>query len=174
MRKILLGIIVIIVLLVIIFAIMRKTPAPATSTTTTQATNSIDYSANASASNKQAGDAFLADNKKKSDVVTLPNGLQYKILQARAGEKPTPTSVVVVDFEGRTLDGRIFQAGNNQTVSVNNFIPGIKQALPLMTAGSTWVIYVPSALGYGEKGNDKIGPNETLIVRVHLNSVQPK
>lgn len=122
---------------------------------------------------KQTGDAFLKANKAKPGVVTLPDGLQYKIINAGRGPKPGPNDVVTVDYEGKLIDGTVFdsssQHGGAANFTVNQVIPGWVEALQLMPTGSTWEIYIPSDLAYGERGAPpSIGPNETLIFKVKL------
>lgn len=127
--------------------------------------------------NKQLGGAFLEANKDRLGVVTTPSGLQYKVIAAGSGPKPTDNDVVTVDYEGRLLDGKIFDSsyerGQPMTFRVNAVIAGWQEALKLMPAGSTWELYIPSELAYGEQGaQGAIGPNEVLIFKVHLISVQ--
>jgi FKBP-type peptidyl-prolyl cis-trans isomerase len=129
--------------------------------------------------NKQAGEAFLAENKKKEGVVTLPSGLQYKILKAGDGIKPTAEDTVVCQYRGTLIDGKEFDSSfkRNQpaTFQVNRVIKGWTEALQLMPVGSKWQLFIPSALAYGEAspGAD-IPPDSTLIFEVELVSIQPK
>ena len=132
------------------------------------------------AKNAQAGEAFLAANKTKDDVVTLPSGLQYKILQPGTGAKPTATDTVVCNYRGTHLDGTEFDSsykrGQAAKFPVSGVIKGWTEALLLMPVGSKWEIFIPSSLAYGETGTPRggpIGPNETLIFDVELISVQP-
>ena len=123
--------------------------------------------------NKQAGDAFLSTNKTKQGVVTLPSGLQYKIITNAKGVKPAKEDEVTVEYTGRLIDGTVFdstdKAGKPATFKVSQVIPGWTEALQLMPAGSTWEIYVPSNLAYGPRSvGGHIGTNETLIFSVHL------
>jgi len=127
--------------------------------------------------NQEAGEKFLADNKKKADVVTLPSGLQYKVLVAGNGAKPTQDDTVLVEYKGTLLDGTVFDTteGKAQPASmpVKVGIPGWQEAIKLMPAGSKWELYVPSSLAYGPNGaGGKIGPNETLKFEVKLVSIQ--
>lgn len=127
--------------------------------------------------NKAKGDAFLAQNKAKAGVVTLPSGLQYKIVTAGTGDKPTKDSEVTVEYTGKLLDGTVFdstdKAGKPASFKVTQVIPGWTEALQLMPAGSTWELYVPANLAYGSRNvGGPIGPNETLIFNVHLISVK--
>lgn len=123
--------------------------------------------------NQAQGDAFLKANKKKPGVITTEDGLQYKILTAGKGEKPTDTDSVTVDYEGKLINGTVFdssyQRGQPATFPVNGVIPGWTEALKLMPVGSTWELYIPAQLAYGEQGAPpSIGPNETLIFKVKL------
>lgn len=134
--------------------------------------------------NRIAGEKFLAENAKKDSVVTLPSGLQYKIIKAGTGEKPGENSKVEVNYEGRLIDGTVFDSSYKrnkpQEFSVNGVVPGFSEALKLMPAGSTWEIYIPQELAYGarETRNSPIKPFSTLIFKVELISVkaapQPK
>lgn len=130
------------------------------------------------AANKTAGDAFLADNKTKEGVVTLPSGLQYKVLQQGTGPKPTPDDSVVCNYRGTLLDGTEFDSsykrGEPATFPVKGVIKGWTEALPLMPVGSKWQLFIPSDLAYGERGaGQQIGPNSTLVFEVELLSIQP-
>ncbi|MFC3908418.1 FKBP-type peptidyl-prolyl cis-trans isomerase N-terminal domain-containing protein [Legionella dresdenensis] len=127
--------------------------------------------------NKAKGDAFLAQNKSKEGVVTLPSGLQYKVLEAGNGAKPSRDDTVTVEYTGRLINGEVFdsteKAGKPATFKVSQVIPGWTEALQLMPSGSTWEVYVPSSLAYGERSiGGPIGPNETLIFKIHLISVK--
>ena len=129
--------------------------------------------------NKREGEIFLEANKKKEGVQTLPSGLQYKVLKAGAGKKPTTTDTVTVHYRGTLIDGKEFdssyQRGKPATFPVNGVIPGWTEALPLMEEGAQWELFIPSNLAYGERsaGGD-IGPNATLIFEVELISVEEK
>jgi FKBP-type peptidyl-prolyl cis-trans isomerase FklB len=129
--------------------------------------------------NKQAGEAFLAENKKKEGVVTLPSGLQYKILKAGDGKKPTAEDTVVCQYRGTLIDGKEFDSSykRNQpaTFPVNRVIKGWTEALQLMPAGSKWQLFIPPDLAYGERGaGEAVPPNSTLIFEVELISITPK
>lgn len=124
-------------------------------------------------SKKMSGEAFLAINKNKQGVVTLPDGLQYKVIVQGTGAQPTDADTVTVDYAGTLIDGTEFDSsykrGQPATFPVSGVIPGWTEALKLMKAGSTWELYIPSALAYAEHGAPPvIGPNETLIFKVHL------
>lgn len=127
--------------------------------------------------NKSKGEAFLNQNKGKEGVVTLPSGLQYKIISTGSGAKPSKDDVVTVEYTGRTIDGQVFdstdKAGKPATFKVSQVIPGWTEALQLMPAGSTWEVYIPAGLAYGPRSvGGPIGPNETLIFKIHLVSVK--
>ena len=129
--------------------------------------------------NKQAGQQFLATNKTKEGVVTLPDGLQYKILKEGAGPKPTATDTVTVNYRGTLINGAEFDSSykRNQptTFGVNQVIKGWTEALQLMPVGSKWQLFIPSDLAYGERSPaPEIGPNSTLIFDVELLSIQDK
>ena len=129
--------------------------------------------------NKKDGDAFLAANKGKEGVVTLPSGLQYKILTAGKGPKPTADDSVVCNYRGTLINGTEFASsykrGEPATFPVSGVIKGWTEALQLMPVGSKWQLFVPSDLAYGERGpSPEIGPNSTLIFEVELLSIQDK
>lgn len=129
--------------------------------------------------NKKAGDAFLAENQKKEGVVTLPSGLQYRILKAGDGKKPTIDGTVVCHYRGTLVDGTEFDSSykRNQpaTFPVKGVIKGWTEALQLMPVGSKWQLFIPPDLAYGERGaGTAIGPNATLIFEVELISIQEK
>jgi FKBP-type peptidyl-prolyl cis-trans isomerase len=131
------------------------------------------------AENKKSGDAFLAENKTKEGVVTLPSGLQYKILTAGTGPKPTATDTVVCQYKGTLLDGTEFDSsykrGQPATFAVGRIIKGWTEALQLMPVGSKWQLFIPADLAYGERGaGGVIPPNATLIFEVELVSIQGK
>lgn len=127
--------------------------------------------------NKVKGETFLNQNKAKDGVVTLPSGLQYKIIEKGDGTKPTKDDTVTVEYTGRLVDGEIFDStektGKPATFKVSQVIPGWTEALQLMPTGSTWEIYVPSNLAYGPRSvGGPIGPNEALIFKVRLLAVK--
>ncbi|RJR43936.1 MAG: FKBP-type peptidyl-prolyl cis-trans isomerase [Deltaproteobacteria bacterium] len=127
--------------------------------------------------NKKEGEAFLAENKKKEGVVTLPSGLQYKILKAGEGKKPKPEDMVEVHYRGTLINGTEFdsshKAGKPIIFKVTGVIPGWTEALKLMPAGSKWQLFIPSNLAYGERGSGAvIGPNATLIFEVELLAIK--
>jgi FKBP-type peptidyl-prolyl cis-trans isomerase len=129
--------------------------------------------------NKKAGDAFLAENKTKEGVVTLPDGLQYKILKEGSGAKPTATDSVVCNYRGTLINGTEFDSsykrGQPATFPVGGVIKGWTEALQLMPVGSKWQLFIPSALAYGERApGGEIGPNSTLIFDIELLSIEQK
>lgn len=129
--------------------------------------------------NKKEGDAFLAANKTKPGVVTLPSGLQYKILKQGTGPKPTESDTVVCNYKGTLINGTEFDSsekhGGPATFPVGQVIKGWTEALQLMPVGSKWQLFVPADLAYGEQGQPPdIGPNATLIFEVELLSIQGK
>jgi FKBP-type peptidyl-prolyl cis-trans isomerase len=129
------------------------------------------------AENKKKGEAFLAENTKKEGVVTLPSGLQYKVITAGQGKKPVESDTVLCNYKGTFIDGTEFdsseQAGKPVAFDVKNILPGFKEALLLMPVGSKWQLFIPSELAYGERGaGNVIAPNSTLIFEVELVSIQ--
>lgn len=127
--------------------------------------------------NKAKGEAFLSQNKSKTGVVTLPDGLQYKIVKSGTGAKPAKEDTVTVEYTGRLISGEVFDStdktGKPATFKLSQVIPGWTEALQLMPAGSTWEVYVPAALAYGSRSvGGPIGPNEALIFNIHLISVK--
>jgi FKBP-type peptidyl-prolyl cis-trans isomerase FklB len=129
-------------------------------------------------SNKKDGAAFLAANATKPGVVTLPSGLQYKVLTPGTGPKPTATDSVVCNYRGTLLDNTEFDSsykrGQPMTFPVSGVIKGWTEALQLMPVGSKWQLFVPSDLAYGERAQGPGGPNATLVFEVELMSIQPK
>ena len=128
------------------------------------------------ATNKAAGEKFLAENKAKPGVVTLPSGLQYKIITAGNGNKPSLDNTVTVHYEGSLLDGKVFdssyQRGEPIQLQVNGVIKGWQEVLPLMPVGAKWQVFIPAELGYGEGGaGGDIGPNSTLLFDIELISI---
>jgi FKBP-type peptidyl-prolyl cis-trans isomerase FklB len=127
--------------------------------------------------NKKEGDAFLAANKTKEGVVTLPSGLQYKILTPGTGPKPTASDTVVCNYRGTLIDGKEFDSsykrGQPATFAVGGVIKGWTEALQLMPVGSKWQLFIPSDLAYAERGaGADIGPNATLVFEVELLSIK--
>jgi len=127
--------------------------------------------------NRAQGESYLAENKTKPGVVTLPSGLQYKIIKEGQGESPSANDQVTVNYRGTLIDGTEFDSsykrGEPATFGVGGVIKGWTEALQLMKPGSKWELYIPSALAYGERGSGaQIGPNSTLIFDVELISVK--
>jgi FKBP-type peptidyl-prolyl cis-trans isomerase len=127
--------------------------------------------------NKKDGESFLAENKKKEGVKTLPSGLQYKVIKEGTGKTPKVTDTVTTNYRGTVIDGTEFDSsykrGQPTTFPVNGVIRGWTEALQLMKTGSKWQLFVPSDLAYGERGaGPQIGPNAVLIFEVELLSVQ--
>lgn len=131
------------------------------------------------ADNQKAGDAFLKDNANKEGVKTTASGLQYKVLKSgKGGQHPEADDTVKVDYEGRLLDGKVFDSsykrGKPVTFKVGEVIPGWQEALKLMQPGDEWEVYIPAKLAYGPAGVGPIGPNQTLIFKVHLIGINPQ
>ncbi|MGD0932205.1 MAG: FKBP-type peptidyl-prolyl cis-trans isomerase [Candidatus Korobacteraceae bacterium] len=131
------------------------------------------------ATNKKDGEAFLAANKTKPGVITLPSGLQYKILKEGTGTKPTPTDSVECNYKGTLINGTEFDSsykrGQPATFPVTGVIKGWTEALQLMPVGSKWQLVLPPDLAYGARGaGDAIGPDETLVFEVELLSIAKK
>ena len=127
--------------------------------------------------NLKEGAAFLAENKKKKGIVTLPSGLQYRILTEGKGKKPNAADTVTTHYKGTLIDGTEFDSsirrGQPASFPVKGVIPGWTEALQLMPVGSKWELFVPSELAYGPRGaGAQIGPNATLIFEVELLSIQ--
>ena len=129
--------------------------------------------------NKKEGEEFLAANKAKEGVTTLPDGLQYKILQEGTGPKPAATDAVTVNYSGTLVNGTEFDSsykrGQPATFNLGGIVKGWTEALQLMPVGSKWQIFIPSNLAYGPSGRPPvIGPNSALVFEVELVSIQPK
>ena len=127
--------------------------------------------------NRKEGEAFLADNKTKEGVLTLPSGLQYRVLKAAEGRKPAEADLVEVNYRGTLINGTEFDNTSRRgepTISpVSGFIPGVKEALTLMPVGSRWQLFIPPSLAYGTRGSgSKIGPNATLIFEMELVAIK--
>lgn len=123
--------------------------------------------------NAKAGNEFLEKNAKRPEVKTTESGLQYEIIREGSGQHPNPHDQVVVHYTGRLIDGTVFDSseerGEPATFPITHVIPGWTEALQLMNPGSTWRLFIPSNLAYGEQGaGGVIGPNQTLIFDVTL------
>ena len=132
-----------------------------------------EQAAKAGENNKKEGEAFLAANAKKEGVKVTKSGLQYKVVKTGEGASPKQTSKVTTHYEGRLLDGTVFDSsykrGAPATFGVTQVIPGWTEALQLMKEGDQWELYIPSNLAYGERGaGGDIGPNSTLIFKIEL------
>jgi FKBP-type peptidyl-prolyl cis-trans isomerase len=128
--------------------------------------------------NKREGETFFSENAKKDGVVTLPSGLQYKILKQADGKKPAIDDQVVCHYRGMLVDGTEFDSSYKRnepvTLPVRSIMAGWTQALQLMPVGSKWQIVIPPQLAYGEKIVAGLGPNATLIFEVELLSIKDK
>ena len=128
--------------------------------------------------NKKAGEQFLAANKKKPGVVTLPSGVQYKVIKEGNGAMPKDTSMVKVNYEGKTIDGKVFDSsykrGEPISLRANQVIKGWTEALVHMPAGSVWEVYIPQELAYGERNQGQIKPFSVLIFKIELLSIGDK
>ena len=126
----------------------------------------------AAAENKNTGDAFLTENRKASGVLTMPSGLQYKIVKQGSGKKPVETDTVEVNYSGTLLNGTEFDKsapGKPAVFKVAGVIAGWSEALRLMPTGSRWQLFIPPQLAYGDRGAGMdIGPNAVLIFDVEL------
>jgi FKBP-type peptidyl-prolyl cis-trans isomerase FklB len=126
--------------------------------------------------NAKTGADFLTKNKTAAGVITTSSGLQYKIIKAGTGALATDTQKVKVDYTGKLLDGKVFdssvQRGEPAIFKVNQVIPGWTEALKLMPVGSKWELYIPSALAYGEQGNQGIPGGSVLIFEVELLGIE--
>jgi len=126
------------------------------------------------ADNLKAAQGFLILNGKQPDVITLPSGLEYKVVHSGPveGAHPGPGDEMKVNYEGKLLNGMVFDSsfarGEPADLPLDGLVPGWMQALPMMRPGDEWIIYVPPALGYGEHGAVGIPPNSLLIFRIQL------
>ncbi len=129
--------------------------------------------------NKKAGEEFLAANKTKEGVVSLPSGLQYRIMREGSGKKPAADDMVEINYRGTLIDGTQFEstydAGKPPTYKVSDprLVAGLREALKLMPVGSKWQLYVPPQLAYGQQGLGRlVGPYSTLIFEVELLNIK--
>ena len=125
--------------------------------------------------NKVAGEKFLEENAKKEDVVVLPSGVQYKVIKEGSGQIPADTSVVVVNYEGRTIDGMVFDSSYDKepvTFPANRVIKGWTEALVHMPVGSIWEVYIPQELAYGDRSTGQLKPFSALIFKIELISIK--
>ena len=123
-----------------------------------------------------SGAAFMQQNGKRKDVVTLPSGLQYQIVKGGSGALPSAGATYTVNYEGKLIDGTVFDSsykrGEPLTFQLDNVIPGWQQALPMMRPGAEWMLYIPANLAYGDQGVGSIPPNSPLIFKVQLISAK--
>jgi FKBP-type peptidyl-prolyl cis-trans isomerase FklB len=130
------------------------------------------------ARNRKQSETFFAENAKKEGVVTLPSGLQYKVLKKGSGKLPKAEDVVVCNYRGALLDGTEIDSSYKRkeptTVPVKGVIAGFAQALQLMPVGSKWQLSIPPQLAYGERATPGFGPNSTLVFDVELLSIKDK
>ncbi len=122
--------------------------------------------------NRAEGEAYLAENAEQDGVTITDSGLQYRALESGDGETPATDDTVEVHYEGKLIDGTVFDSsyerGEPVSFQVGQVIPGWQEALQLMNVGDVWEIVIPSDLAYGDQGQGPIGPNETLIFKVEL------
>jgi FKBP-type peptidyl-prolyl cis-trans isomerase FklB len=137
-----------------------------------------DFQQKMGAANRKEGEEFLAANKSKEGVVTLPSGLQYKILTQGNGPKPTAGDTVTVNYRGTLINGTEFDSsykrGQPASFPVGKVIKGWTEALQLMPVGSKWELFIPADLAYGDSGNPGIPPGSALIFEVELLSIEQK
>ena len=126
--------------------------------------------------NKTAGEKFLAENAKKEGVKVLPSGVQYKVIKEGSGEIPADSSMVVVNYEGKTIDGKVFDSSYDRkepvTFPANRVIKGWTEALVHMPVGSIWEVYIPQELAYGERSTGQLKPFSALIFKIELVSIK--
>lgn len=133
----------------------------------------VEYNEARAQANAETGRAYLAENSRRSSVVTLPSGLQYEVLQPGAGAQPTEADTVRVHYRGTRIDGVVFDnstaRGEPAEFPLNGVIPGFREAITRMRVGAHWRVVVPGQLAYGQRGaGADIGPNETLIFEISL------
>ncbi len=126
--------------------------------------------------NKAAGEKFLAENAKKEGIKVLPSGVQYKVIKEGSGEIPADSSTVVVNYEGKTIDGKVFDSSYDRkepvTFPANRVIKGWTEALVHMPVGSIWEVYIPQELAYGERSTGQLKPFSALIFKIELISIK--
>lgn len=142
-----------------------------------QATNKAAKEEKLYGANREKGKAFLAENAKKDSVITTPSGLQYKVLVKGTGVVPQKTDRVSVNYEGRLINGTVFDASKNHgdkpaTFRADQVIKGWTEALTMMPVGSKWVLYIPQELAYGSRNAGKIQPYSALIFEVELLGIE--
>jgi len=128
---------------------------------------------------KKEGEAFLAENKKKPGIKTLPSGVQYQVQKEGTGKSPRTTDIVTANYEGRLINGKVFDSsqmhGGPADFPLNQVIRGWTEALPLMKVGSKWTLFIPSELAYGAQPppRSEIRPNDPLIFDIELLGIKP-
>ena len=133
----------------------------------------VEQRAQRAQANLEAGQAFLANNAGRPDVVVLPSGLQYQVLARGTGAQASAQDVVRVHYHGTRIDGSVFDSsvarGEPAQFSLAAVVPGFREAISNMRVGDHWRVYLPSTLAYGERGaGADIGPNEVLIFEIQL------
>ena len=125
--------------------------------------------------NREEGEAYMAENRQRNNVITTPSGLQYEVLVEGSGERPGPEDTVQVHYEGTFIDGTEFDSSYARGVpaefALYQVIKGWTEGLQLMREGSTYRFVIPSDLGYGPGGRGSIPPNSTLVFKVELLSI---
>ncbi|OQX63083.1 MAG: hypothetical protein B5M56_04230 [Desulfococcus sp. 4484_241] len=128
--------------------------------------------------NLEEGKKFLEENKKKKGVVVTKSGLQYMVIKKGNGPKPSRTDQVMVNYKGSTIDGKVFdstyESNKPAKVDLSKTIKGFAEAIQLMPVGSTYRVFLPPELGYGERGAGRIGPNSVLIFDIELLKIVKK
>ena len=127
-----------------------------------------------SETNARAASGFLLANKARSGVITLTSGLQYRVVKAGNGKRPSDSNSVRCRYRGTLIDGSSFDIADDQApvvLKVTGLIPGLKEAVKLMPAGSVWEVVVPPHLAYGDKGNGAVAPNTVLIYSIEILAV---
>jgi FKBP-type peptidyl-prolyl cis-trans isomerase len=125
--------------------------------------------------NQTEGASFLASNGAKKGVVTLPSGVQYRVIRAGKGKKPTENSSVVCKYKGTLINGDSFDMSEGKkpaTMHVSGFLPGLKEAVLLMTGGSKWEIVIPPQLAFGPSGSHGVGANAVVIYQMDIISIK--
>lgn len=156
--------------------VSSKDSGTTTNTNTKSSAKATEGTVSMEQKNIEEGKKFFETNKTKPGVITLPSGLQYKVIKAGSGKSPTLHGFVTVHYRGTLLDGTEFDSSLKRKVpasfEVNKVIPGWTEALQLMKPGAEWVIYIPSNLAYGKQGVKGVIPaNSALIFDVQLISV---
>jgi FKBP-type peptidyl-prolyl cis-trans isomerase FklB len=140
------------------------------------AARTLQKRAELAAKNKAAGEAFLATNKNNPGVVTLPDGLQYKVITNGTGDIPTPADTVTVNYRGTLVDGTefdsSFKGGQPAQFAVNRLLPGWAEAVLKMNSGSRWQLFIPAELAFGEMAGRGVPPNSVVIIDVDLLSTK--